>query len=99
MCHIAIMNAMEPEPHLSKNFAPDLPHFGKAFVYHGRAGVLTFRIDLQDYTHDGLVMLGGIILEGTEMFETGYVEDCIGEFLTVFVTESEYMRLCNVRLD
>ena len=94
------MSAKEPDPHhLIKNFAPDLPHFGKTFVYHGRAGILTFRIDLQDYTHDGLVMLGGIILDGTERFETGYVEDCTGEFLTVFVTESEYMRLTNARLD
>ncbi|HWV00288.1 MAG TPA: hypothetical protein VN109_03915 [Devosia sp.] len=43
------MSATEPDPHLSMNFAPDLPHFGKAFVYHGRAGILTFRIDMQDY--------------------------------------------------
>jgi hypothetical protein len=92
------MSPTEPDPHLSMNFAPDLPHFGKAFVYHGRAGILTFRIDMQDYTHDGLVRLGGIILHGTETFETEHVEDCTGEFLTVFVTESEYMRLSNARL-
>jgi hypothetical protein len=92
------MSEIQPEPPLRVNLAPDLPHFGKAFVYHGRAGILTFRIDLQDLTHDGLVMLGGIILHGTETFETGYVEDCAGEFLTVFVTESEYMRLSNAPL-
>lgn len=89
------MDGRKPEPHLSINFAPNLPHFGKAFVYHGRAGILTFRIDVQDLTHDGHVMLGGIVLNGTETFETGHIEDCTGEFLSVFVTESEYMRLSN----
>ena len=93
------MSTTEPDPYLRMNCAPDLPHFGKAFVYHGRAGILTFRIDTQAYTHDGLVRLGGIILHGTETFETGYVEDCTGEFLSVYVTESEYMRLSNARLD
>lgn len=88
----------EPEPPLQRNFAPDLPHFGKHFVYHGPSGVLTFRIDIQDYTHDGHVIVGGTILHGTETYPSGMVRDQSGEFLSVFVTESEYMRLSNAPL-
>lgn len=82
-----------------KNEAPDLPHFGKPFVYHGPSGVLTIRIDCQRYTHDGLVMLHGICLEGSEIYETGYTKDCRGELIGAFVTESQYMRLTNAPLD
>lgn len=92
------MNDPEPEPPFQRNLAPDLPHFGKHFVYHGPAGVLTFRIDIQNYTHDGLVMVGGSIVHGTETYPTGVVQDLKGEYLSVFVTESEYMRLSNAPL-
>lgn len=77
------------------NLAPDLPHFGKHFVYHGPSGVLTFRIDVQDYTHDGHVLIGGTIIHGTEVYPTGHVADSAGRQLSTIVTESEYMRLSN----
>lgn len=80
------------------NAAPDLPHLGKLFVYHGPSGVLTFRIDTQEFTHDGHVMLSGICVDGTEVYETGHTKDCRGESLFVFVTESQYMRLTNAAL-
>lgn len=83
---------------MQMNHAPDLPHFGKLFVYHGPSGILTFRIDVQEYTHDGHVMLSGICVDGSEAYETGYTKDCRGEFLSVFVTESDYMRLTNARI-
>ena len=92
------MSEPEPEPLFQRNNAPDLPHFGKQFVYHGPSGVLTFRIDVQDYTHDGLVIAGGTILHGMETYPTGVTEGRTGEFLSVFVTESEYMRLSNAPL-
>ena len=88
----------ESEPLFRRNFAPDLPHFGKQFVYHGPSGVLTFRIDIQDYTHDGMVIVGGTVLHGIETYPTGVIRDQTGEFLSVFVTESEYMRLSNAPL-
>jgi len=89
------MSVPEPEPLLRMNLAPDLPHFGKHFIYHGRSGVLTFRIDVQDHTHDGHVLIGGTILHGTESYPTGHVADSAGRQLSVIVTESEYMRLSN----
>ena len=85
----------DPEPFLQLNHAPDLPHFGKRFVYHGQSGILTFRIDVQDYTHDGHVILSGICIDGWETYETGHTKDCRGELLSIFVTESDYMRLTN----
>lgn len=93
------MSEGEPAPFYQKNDAPELPHFGKHFEYHGPSGVLTFRIDTQCYTHDGLVMLSGMGIHGTEVFETGYRKDCRGELLSVWVTESQYMRLSNSPLD
>lgn len=89
----------EPAPFMVKNDAPDLPHFGKHFVLHGPSGVLTFRIDMQSYTHDGLVLLHGMGIRGSETFETGYVKECRGELISAFVTESQYMRLTNAPLD
>lgn len=77
----------EPKPFLLKNDAPDLPRFGKHFVLHGPSGVLTFRIDMQSYAHDGLVMLNGVCLHGSETYETGYTKDCRGELISAFVTE------------
>lgn len=56
------MSDPEPEPLIQRNNAPDLPHFGKHFVYYGPSGVLTFRIDTQSYTHDGLAMIGGMVI-------------------------------------
>ncbi|CAN5472544.1 hypothetical protein BH10PSE14_BH10PSE14_27610 [soil metagenome] len=91
----------EPDlaPLMQANRAPDLPHFGKLFGYHGPSGILTFRIDTQEHTHDGLVMLTGICVDGAETYpETGRTKDCRGQLLSVFVTESEYMRLTNARL-
>ena len=85
-------------PLMQRNAAPDLPHFGKQFVCHGPSGILTFRIDLQQHTHDGLVMVGGICIDGSETYETGHTRDRRGDFLTDFVTESEYMRLTNARM-
>ena len=93
-----MVNDPEPEPLIQRNNAPDLPHFGKHFVYHGPSGVLTFRIDTQSYTHDGLAMIGGMVIHGTETYPTGVVEDRAGEYISVFVTESEYMRLSNAPL-
>lgn len=92
------MGDPEPEPLIQHNFAPELPHFGKHFVYHGQSGVLTFRIDVQDYTHDGHVIVGGTILEGTETYPTGLKKNLKGEQFSAFVTESEYMRLSNAPL-
>jgi hypothetical protein len=92
------MSDAEPEPFFLMNRAPDLPHFGKHFAYHGPAGVLTFRIDIQDYSHDGVVMIGGPVIHGTESYETGDVQDCTGKPLTAFVTQSEYRRLSNAPL-
>jgi hypothetical protein len=89
------VNDAEPEPFLRRNRAPDLPHFGKHFDYHGPSGVLTFRIDIQEYSEDGLVHLGGIVIRGEERFETGHIEDRAGKLITVTVTESQYMRLSN----
>ncbi|BBD02264.1 MULTISPECIES: hypothetical protein [Sphingobium] len=89
------MSDAEPEPFILMNRAPDLPHFGKRFTFHGPSGVLVFRIDIQDYTHDGLVIVGGPVITGSETYETGHVEDCTGKPLTAFVTESQYMRLSN----
>lgn len=58
--------------------------------------VLVFRIDMQAYTHNGLVMLGGVVLHGTETYsETGHSFHCTGQPMTAFVTESQYMRLSN----
>jgi hypothetical protein len=91
----------EPDllPLMQANHAPDLPHFAKLFVHHGPSGVLTFRIDTQEYTHDGMVMLTGICVEGCETYaETGGTKDCRGQLLSIFVTESEYMRLTNAPL-
>ncbi|BBB10620.1 hypothetical protein [Sphingopyxis sp. EG6] len=93
------MSDPEPEPLIQLNFAPELPHFGKHFVYHGVSGVLTFRIDVQHHTHDGHVIVGGTILHGTETYPAGVKKDLRGEQLSVFVTESEYMRLSNAPLD
>lgn len=93
------MSDPEPDRPFQCNFAPDLPHFGRHFAYHGPAGVLTFRIDVQNYTHDGLVIVGGIVVGGTETYPTGATRDLTGEYLSVFVTESEYMRLSNAPLD
>ena len=92
------MSNIEPKPFLLLNQAPDLPHFGKHFECHAPSGILTFRIDLQDYTHDGLVIIGGTIIHGVETYETGHVKDCVGEQMTIFVTESQYMRLSNAPL-
>lgn len=90
------MDSLEPEPFFTMNNAPDLPHFGKRFELHGPSGVLVFRIDMQAYTHDGLVMLGGVVLHGTETYpETGHSCDCRGQPMSAFVTESQYMRLSN----
>lgn len=85
----------EPEPLVQMNFAPDLPHFGKHFDHHAPSGVRTFRIDVQDLTHDGLVLIGGTIIRGSENFQTGIVRDCTGQQISMIVTESEYMRLSN----
>lgn len=94
------MDAPESKPYLTLNNAPDLPHFGKHFELHGPSGILTFRIDVQDYTHDGLVMLGGVVLHGTESYsETGHSRDCAGMPVSAFVTESQYMRLSNGPLE
>lgn len=93
------MDDPDLQPFRQENRAPDLPHFGKLFVHHGPSGVLTFRIDTQGYTHDGMVMLTGSCVEGYEAYaETGRTKDCRGQLLSVFVTESEYMRLTNARL-
>lgn len=92
------MSDPEPEPLIQRNFAPELPHFGKHFVYHGRSGVVTFRIDVQDYTHDGHVIVGGTVLHGIETYPTGMEKDLRGQQFSVFVTESEYMRLSNAPL-
>lgn len=92
------MSDPEPEPLIQRNFAPELPHFGKHFVYHGQSGVLTFRIDVQDYTHDGHVIVGGTIIKGTETYPTGLKTDRKGEQFSAIVTESEYMRLSNAPL-
>ncbi|MHA6719691.1 hypothetical protein ACX40Y_09585 [Sphingomonas sp. RS6] len=78
--------------------APDLPHLNRHFAHHGPSGVLTVRIDRQAFTHDGLVMLSGVCVEGSETYETGYIKDCRGEQISVFVTESQYMRLSNAPL-
>ena len=80
------------------NAASDLPHLGKLFVYHGPSGIITFRIETQAFTHDGHVMLSGIGVEGTEVYETGHTKDYRGERISVFVTESQYMRLSNAAL-
>jgi hypothetical protein len=88
----------QPEPPFQRNDAPELPHFGKTYVYHGPGGVLTFRIDTQSFTHDGLVMMGGIVLHGAEVAETGHVTDVTGQYISVFITESQYMRLTNAPL-
>ena len=93
------MSDPEPEPLIQRNFAPELPHFGKHFVYHGRSDVLTFRIDVQHYTHDGHVIVGGTILHETETYPNGVKKDLRGEQLSVFVTESEYMCLSNAPMD
>jgi hypothetical protein len=93
------MDSAEPEPFFVMNNAPDLPHFGKRFELHGPSGVLVFRIDMQNYTHDGLVMIGGVVLHGTETYETGHSQDCTGQPMTAFVTESQYMRLSNALLE
>jgi hypothetical protein len=77
---------------------PDLPHLGKLFVHHGPSGIITFRIETQAFTHDGHVMLSGICVQGTEIYETGHTKDCRGEPISVFVTESQYMRLTNAAL-
>lgn len=98
-CQTVPMDKSEPAPLLQRNFAPDLPHFGKRFAAHGATGVLIFRIDVQDKTHDGHVIIGGTIIEGKETFPTGHVKDCRGEQLSLFVTESQYMRLSNAPLD
>ena len=84
----------EPEP-LQRYLAPDLPHFGKRFTCHGPSGVLTFRIDIQDRTHDGLVIVGGTIVHGAETYPTGVMEDRTGHQICIVITESEYMRLSN----
>ena len=89
----------DPEPLLRGNFAPDLPHFGRHFTCHGSSGVLTFRIDIQDRTHDGLVIVGGTITHGAETYPTGIAADRTGEQLCIIVTESQYMRLSNAPLD
>ena len=89
------MSDSEPDPLVQMNFAPDLPHFGKPFDHHTPSGMWTFRIDVQDWTHDGLVLIGGIILRGSETFETGIVRDCAGQQVSMIVTESQYMRLSN----
>ena len=81
------------------NNAPTLPHIGKLFVHHGPSGVITFRIDRQDWTHDGHVILTGECVEGTETYETGVTADCRGKPVSIFVTESQYMRLSNAPLD
>ena len=93
------MSDPEPEPLIQRNFAPELPHFGKHFVYHGQSGVLTFRIDVQDSTHDGHVIVGGTILHGIETYPTGVEKDLRGGQFSAFVTEREYMRLSNSPLD
>ncbi|MBR2172188.1 hypothetical protein [Sphingopyxis sp.] len=54
---------------------------------------------MQSYTHDGLVLLHGMGIRGSETFETGYVKECRGELISAFVTESQYMRLTNAPLD
>jgi hypothetical protein len=54
---------------------------------------------MQNYTHDGLVMIGGVVLHGTETYETGHSQDCTGQPMTAFVTESQYMRLSNALLE
>ena len=92
------MNDPEPEPIFQRNLAPDLPHFGKHFRCHGPSGILTLRIDIQQYTHDGLVMIGGTVVRGTETYPTGVTQDQAGTHLSVFVTESQYMRLSNAPL-
>jgi hypothetical protein len=88
-----------PEPPWRVNNAPDLPHFGKAYVYHGPSGILTFRIDMQRHSHDGFVMLSGTVLHGSETYETGLTQDQTGELISVWVTESQYMRLNNGALN
>lgn len=93
------MSDPEPEPLIQRNFAPELPHFGKHFVYHGRSGALTFRIDVQDSTHDGHVIVGGTVLHGIETYPTGMKKDLRGEQFSAVVTESEYMRLSNAPMD
>jgi hypothetical protein len=93
------MHDPDPAPFIQANRAPDLPHFGKSFVHHGPSGVLTFRIDTQDHADGGIILLTGICLEGTETYpETGWKKDCRGELLTLFVTESQYMRLTDAPL-
>ncbi len=67
-------------PLMQRNAAPDLPHFGKQFVCHGPSGILTFRIDLQQHTHDGLVMVGGICIDGSETYETGHTAIAVAAF-------------------
>ena len=94
--HITIgMSDSEPEPLVQMNFAPDLPHFGKHFDHHAPSGLRTFRIDVQDWTHDGLILVGGTIIRGSQAFETGVINDCTGQQISMIVTESEYMRLSN----
>ena len=78
--------------------APDLPHLGKLFVYHGPSGVISFRIERQDFTHDGHVILFGTCAEGIEVYETGHTKDRAGDPISAFVTESQYMRLTNAAL-
>lgn len=79
-----------------RNAAPHLPHYGKAFVYHGPSGVLTLRIDMQTQIDgDHIVQIGGIVLEGMETYPTGHVQDLAGKFVGVWVTETDYMRLSN----
>ena len=56
------------------------------------------RIDVQDYTHDGHVIVGGTIIKGTETYPTGLKTDRKGEQFSAIVTESEYMRLSNAPL-
>lgn len=88
----------EPEPPTGSDLAPGLPHFGKRFEYHGPSGVLIFRIEMQRFAEGGLVIIGGTCIEGTESYETGKVKDMAGELITVWVSESDYMRLTNRRV-
>ncbi|WP_342251441.1 hypothetical protein [Sphingomonas sp. OTU376] len=92
------MSDAPPDP-APGNHAPELPHFGKLFEYHGASGALMFRIDMQRPAAGDLVMLGGICEAGEERYPTGYVQDLRGERISVWVTESQYMRLTNRALD
>lgn len=70
---------------------------GQTFRHFGPSGIITFIIEMEDESHDGLFMIAGTIIEGIEHYvhEDGHYHgsrDVTGGKMGTWVTREELER-------